>query len=294
MNPKRNIRIILPWWYRVNPIKASIILILILGISGSVIFYTVVRQHKAHTHHHKAPLLPTFFRSPTLSPVPHIAHATIAHMSIPGCATCSADIVMQIDGVPDETIVQINDAVTYYIFDGKDIRDPHNRILSPDVASIQSFDNHILYIDHGVIEYTRSFEAYIKGAAHPSRDPGSDYMIEIAEDPENTRPLFDRSKGAFVDQKVLEHFYPNGRQLFNQYLHEKEDPDNPCYVPLDFPQNFLPSFRPLTREVVFAVSFPYATIGACSPGLQIAVPLDAIFDEVPEFVHADSVLSRFK
>jgi hypothetical protein len=248
MNPKRRIQIILPWWYKINPIKASIITILCVGVLGWVIFSFLTYNRTPQTI---TDTLPTSFRRPTLPPAPHIAHATIEHIDIPHCAHCSADIVTHIDGVPDETIIHINDVLTYYIFDGKDIRDPRNRSVSSDVASIQSLHNQILYIDYGVIEYSRSFEAYIKGAAHPTRDPGSVYMIEISNDPENIRPLFDRSKGAFVDQKVLEHFYPNGRDLFMDYIHEHEDPDNACYTPTDFPQNFLASFRPLTREVVF-------------------------------------------
>lgn len=249
--------------------------------------------------------LPTEFRKPAPDGPPHIVGAEIERISIPDCGGCYADIIKKMDDVSDDVIIKVNDSMTNSVFansvfDIVDIRDSKNRNLSKDVEYIDNLGNRILYIDNDIISTYSNLEAYFKDTAHPARDPGSYYLIETRNTKDPTYTVFDRTDGVYTDQKVLEHFYPNGVELFDQYKKENnisdpEYPEDVCYGTYHkFPSSFYPTVRPNTLEVVFSVSFPYATIGPCSPGLEIAIPIADILREVPQYVPKDSVLWRFK
>lgn len=237
--------------------------------------------------------LPTSFRQPLADGAPHIVNAQVETIQIPGCSICSADIIQSMEGVSEDAIISINTSVTNGVFGEKDIRNPKNRILSKDVGSIDFLEAKILYIEKGIVSGRSSLEAYFKDTPHPARDPLSYYIFNTNS--ETSESIVFDADGSFSNKdKVLEHFYPNGEELFIDYKKVYDNPAESCYEGAMFPEDFWPSVRPNTQEVVYSVAFPWATIGPCSPGLQIAIPVKDIIEQTPEYIPENSILWKFK
>lgn len=234
------------------------------------------------------------FRSPTADKPPYIVGAQIETIKIPDCDICSVDIVKSIPGVSDKRIIEINNRIAGDIFGNKDIRKVENRIVLKEVG-IDSFNSSIIYVDKGLMQIYSREEIYYTGATKPSRDTGSYSLLSI--DPSISTFLFDKDYPYTNKEKILPHFYPKGDEFFEKYVGSEENELSENSVCLDgneYPDDFYPTLRAGTQEVVFSYEFPYASTGPCSPGLEIAIPIADILKEVPELVPKDSVLWKFK
>ncbi len=284
--------------------------------AGLIIMAILVYRHKVFTENHSvSPAagkvvqgLPTSFRAPAPDNPPHIVGAKIDHISIPE-KHVSADIIQSMPGLPEYNIIQINNIMTGMVFDNtgtKDIRIPKNRTIDPGVK-IYNIKNKILYVDKGIIG-TYSEEAVSRDGAPVSTpaNPGKYVFIDtnITENSDLV-DIFDTSTYSNKD-KILEHFYPNGKELFEKYIKEKDssDPELACYTGKSFPKDFFPTLRLNTGEVVFSVIFTATNSDHCTPGvelfttndigLRIAIPISDILTQVPELVPKGSVLWYFK
>jgi hypothetical protein len=283
-----------------NLLKAGFIIL----AAGLIITAILVYRHKVFTQdrpiqktsNSRTMFLPLSFREPMKDGAPHIVGAQIEHIDVKDCEYCDIDIFTKIDGVSDADVATINTIITHSVFNGTDVRIPKNRVISdPELSSVDSMETKILYVDKGVIEWYSQFEGYYKEAAHNTRNMGSYTLLNVNNF--SDRPfLLDADYPYENKDKVLNHFYPNGKELFEPYKAEDQEfPDeHNCYETYSFPEDFWPEFRPGTGELIYLIPFPYASTGPCSPGLEIAIPVNDILTQVPELVPKESILWKFK
>ena len=271
------------------------IILIILTIFGITLYKnktlesTYLKNDKEKIVTSTEKLLPTDFDYPTYSTKTHIINAEIENITFKNSGyTYNAQIFKRIKGVSEQRIIEMNNELTNGIFkDGlSDIRNRKNRVLPKDIY-IDGFASNIRYVDKGIIQYFIAYEIDVEGAAHPSRYPGHVDIIYIDG---KYGPLFKTD----TSSKILEHFYPNGKDILANKITEADRGDNPCYDTEDFPDRFEPSFNAITREVVYEVSFPYSQIGVCHGEVEIAISLEDILKEVPQYIADDSLLLRFR
>jgi hypothetical protein len=244
------------------------------------------------------------FHEPRVNNSLYIQNAETEHINIPNCdkKSCDIEIIKYIKGVSDQDILKINNTLTRGIFeDDSDIRDPNQRTFNTNV-SVDFFSNKIEYIDKGIVGYSYSFNLGITNSARPSIESGYsvlDVKNLSAYFYNNHVILFDESSDRF-GTKVLQHFYPNGRELIAEF-NKKFNVDNvaslDCIIsPDSFPEEFTSTLVPNTNEVVFYVTYPSA-IKVCqyeATDLKIAISVKDILNEVPELIPKSSLLWRFK
>ncbi len=234
--------------------------------------------------------LPTTFKLPSKEPsVPYIKDATIERIEIPGYSGMYADIVMSIDGVSDERIIKINDELTLSIFSSDDyavvdIRKKENRILNKSVTYIEGFGSKIIYIDKNYIQYRYSINADT-GGAHPAMVFDQESIIKTSGE---DFVLFSKENS----NKILEHFYPNGEELFEEFRNGNEELE--CFADTSFPDSFDSEIKINTKEIIFYLWFPHVSRVCNGEFQKIAIPISDILNEVPQYVPKDSVLWEFR
>lgn len=271
------------------------LIIILLALFGTALYKnkrlesTYLKNNKEKIVTSAGKLLSTDFHYPIYSTSTHIVSAEIENITFQDKGyTYDAQIFKSIKGVSEQKIIEINNELTNEIFkDGlSDIRNPKNRVLSKDIY-IDSFVSQIRYVDKGIIQYFIAYEIDVEGAAHPARYPGHVNTIYIDG---KYKPLFKTDTSIIL----LKHFYPNGKEILANEITEADRGDNPCYETEDFPDRFEPSFNAITREVVYEVYFSYSQIGICQGEVQIAISLEDILKEVPQYIADDSLLLKFR
>jgi hypothetical protein len=236
------------------------------------------------------------FRLPVVEESTHIVNAKIKELQIQDCppTSCSVTVVDQIEGVPDSLVQKINTMIAEEIIEesSSDVRSASGSLhLRKNITHIDHYTFTISYIDRGVIGYYKSAEMDYEGDMHSVRDLGT-YGFFLIKDGTVLRdhevPLFSMQSDA---ENILNKMYPNGREILSRMISTDVALEE-CYKPNDFPTTFKPQVRLSSKEVIFEPSFSHALTGVCSGVLQIAVPIEDILREAPEFVPEDSVLKK--
>lgn len=263
-----------------------LILIAIIILIGGGWFFFQQRQH-----------LPTKFKAPTPDGAPHIVGAKIKAINVKECDGCTIEIFDSMDGVSDEVINEVNGWLTVHIFsdidETKDVRLTKNQKVPSDIT-IDSFKDKIVYYDSStkVVGYTSTFAIFDARSAHPGIESDDYNYLIISND---GKEIWSEPVIFFDDAvKVLEHFYPNFQELYEKWYAINGDPDDDICKKSDSGE-YEPTLHPLAREVIFRVEWPYVS-KTCGYGydLNVAIPIDDILKEVPQYIPKDSVLWRFK
>lgn len=226
-------------------------------------------------------ILPTSFRTPTKQPeTPYIKDAKIERIEISGYPGFYADIVISIDGVPDERIIEINHNLTHGLFEANDtvadIREKENRVFNRIISEFLAYRTVIKYIDKNYIQYryedkteewSQNFDAVITTS-------GEDLVL-----------FGDNS------DKVLQYFYPNGEELYGKFIDEGQ---LECFKDTSFPSSFEASIKLNTKEIIYEIPFVWMERVCRDEFPKIAIPIKDILREVPQYVPEDSVLWEFK
>jgi len=303
-----------------KPIKSLYAFLIITIIGGGVTFGLLKYQNnfsdditKKENKTVSGKPLPTEFREPSPDGLPHIVGAEIERITIPECKDCYADIIKKMDGVPDETIIKINNQLTSGIFETdkvNDIRNPKNR-LKGNIESMGTINGpwlqeKIVYLDskNKILNYWQTDGSYIspKVGAYSYFVLSNDYKKRDSQSILFTQGI---DSDETVVSDILEYFYPNFNELY--ITEDVSNVDTKIYgefcgpyeegstlaerrFPL-FSLNFYPTVNFNTQEVIFTESLGGAGRGCYA--VSLAIPISDILKEVSQYVPKDSVLWKF-
>jgi hypothetical protein len=239
--------------------------------------------------------LPTSFREKTFSTSTIMESATIERIIIPDCKDCYADIILQMDGLSDEQIIEVNKRLTFEIFKDSDIRINKNRIINKDI-SVHNLKTEIKYIKNKIITFKSGFEIDGYGL-HPYRKLDS---TESIIDFHKTNDIYfanlfaeNYSQNKEIEQKILNHFYPNGKDILSNMIEEDTiKVDSSCFENYSFPDSFVSSIDTANKDVIFSIDYTYADGGPCSDSLMIAIPISDILKQLPGLIPVSSIIFR--
>lgn len=280
-------------------VTALLIIIILLIIGGGVYVYLENKKSKQVvlniSSNEIAKSYPKTFKSPSPEGKVVIEGTEIERIKIPNCNNCYADIVLKMEGVSDRQIIRLNQILTASIFGEEDIdiRQPSKRMIHENTSYIDLLQVKITYAKNGIVSFWNEYEIEFKGAVHSIRKVGSESVVDLKNtDDVLYTQLFgdtynDNKKNG---HKILEHFYPNGKELFTTYSSTYEP--SICYEYEMFPESFDSDIKATTREVVFSINYTHNLIGPCGNDLMIAIPIDDILEETPELVPYNSVIRK--
>ena len=299
----------------------AILIITLVGASVTLWLVRVVQKSETMKNQlQNVPVSePTDFLLPSSPTTLHSVGAVIEPIYIPAKQLempSTADIVKSMNGVPDATILKINEILTQGLFDkvngdSVDVRIPANRKSIPGEQAgqfkVYAFDQQIVYLDKNIIVYGFDSDIQNKGDIQSHRDYADYGYIEISNDGKtiNPDPMVVNGDDA---QKILLHFYPNFNQILSRKItaynsDERNFADDGCYTTADTSADFESVFRPDIGELVFTKHWAndiqcqvdngeISSLPAGDEPILVAIPISKL-KEVSQYIPADSILRRF-
>lgn len=205
----------------------------------------------------------------------------------------STDKIRSINGVYDSVIKKINDIINEDVYDTEDTDEDGFTYYESSTVKIQ-------YIDRGVVMYVQDIYSSMEGSAHPNSELVQNYIdLGVIGLPRKKNiVLFSTKKNTDdIDPavKVLEHFYPDLQQAYDDAVVDRVNDEYGCYFDsIDPYSELIPELIPQTGQVGFKLNWPHAAAICVYEPPIFTISVSDILKQVPQYVPKDSILWKFK